>query len=448
MNQKAGIPFRVRNLWTKYHWPILAAMGFLSTLIEFIKVPTRSAIFSDALQTSELLIQGLIIPVLLLTLQKTEEQKNVARHLLSLHDALVYELGKTQNWDELIEIIGQFSQRIIPVSGLCLLMQSPGSDQSEFEFVRIYNNSLQMVGNPNRVRLNETECCGNGSNRSSGLRVCNCRLKLQIQENISIHQRYCLPICADGSFLGLLHLYIPVSYQLSQDQKAFLEGIVPEIVMSIKNANLKLEGERREAAFETERLRLASDLHDTLGQDLAYLRNKIEQKIQSLATGEAVLKEELDQMYVVAEEANQTVRNILAVTRSNQGSSMSERLLAYSKAIGERAKLDITIESHGNDHALKHHMQYQIFLIFREILANIERHANARRVEITLNWSDLELAISVNDDGHGFLTDHLDQRDHFGLTIIETRVRELNGHLALISAPDQGTQISFRIPIG
>ena len=152
-------------------------------------------------------------------------------------------------------------------------------------------------------------------------------------------------------------------------------------------------------------------------------------------------------MRLVAEAANQTVRNILAVTHSNQGSLLDERLLAYAKAVGERANLKISLAARGQSHILNPHMQFQIFLIFREVLANIEKHAHARAATIDLAWSDEELEMAIADDGRGFMTDRLDKNDHFGLTIIETRTREMNGHLSIISAPNAGTKVSVRLPI-
>jgi len=447
MNQQTGLTVRIREFWVKYHWPILAVLGFLSALVELLKFAAEPDILDDVLRIVELLVQGIILPILLITLQRVEIQKNAMENLLSLHDALVYQLNKAQNWDELFEVIGQFTQNIIPLSGISLLMQAPNSNRFDFEFVSVFDTSLHMADAPNSLKLNDAECCQDGSAALTGLRVCNCQLKLQIEENKTSYHRYCLPLPSTGSFLGVLHLYLPISYKLSQEQRDFFGSIVPEVVLSITNANLKRTGELREAAFETEKLRMASDLHDTLGQDLAYLRNKIDQLIQSPAANGAALDEDLNQMFIVAEEANQTVRNILAVTRSNQGSALGDRMLAYAKAIGERAKLNMVLESQGQVQILSQHIQFQVFLIFREVLANIEKHAGARQVNIALSWSEDELVIGITDDGRGFLTDQLDQRDHYGLTIIETRTRELNGQLSIISAPNEGTKMSIRVPI-
>lgn len=447
MNFPKKITTPIKEIWVHYHWVILANLGFLSALFELIKLAKEPAILDDPLRAMELLLQGIILPVLLLTLQKAETQRNTAVNTLSLLDALVYQLKKTQSWDELFEVIAQFTRNIIPLSGISLLTRAPNSAGFDFEFVSIFDANLQMDMPPNALKLGDTKCYRMGETQTSGVRVCNCPLKLQNEASKTVYQRYCLPLFTSDSPLAVLHLYLPIHYDLTEAQRNFFASIEPEIVISINNANLKRSNELQAAAIESERLRLASDLHDTLGQDLAFLRNKIDQLLQEYTSGVTLSKDELKQMYIVADAANQTVRNILAVRHSNQESQTNDWLLAYARMAGERAGFDIAVESQGDSQMLSPHMQYQIFLIFREILANIEKHANARHVTINLSWSDQELNIEVNDDGRGFLTNQLDGRNHFGLTIMETRTRELNGHLAIISAPNKGTKIAIQVPI-
>lgn len=441
------ITAQITELWIRYHWPILASLGFLSALFESVKLAREPAILNAPLTAFELLLQGIILPVLLLTLQRVEDQRNAAVNALSLLDALVYQLNKTDNWDELFEVIGQFTRNVIPLAGICLLTQDRNSNRFDFEFVRVFDTGLQLGDVPDSLKLSDTECYQPGAPQTLGLRLCNCPLKLQNDANKTLYHRYCLPLTTPDSTLGVLHLYLPASYKLSKAQRDFLAGIEPEIVLSISNANLKRSNALREAAFETERMRLASDLHDTLGQDLAYLRNKLDQLVQVRASRVTISKDELNQMLIVADAANQTVRNILSITHSNPENQTNDWLLAYAKMIGERAGFDVTLESRGLVQALSPHTQFQVFLIFREILANIEKHASARKVVITLVWSEQELNLGINDDGRGFLTDHLDKRDHFGLTIMETRTRELNGQLSIISAPSAGTKITIKVPI-
>jgi len=448
MNHMKRFAAQIKEAWIKYHWFILAGLGFVSAVLETVEFSRNLSYLEDPLRLLELVLQGIILPILLLNLQRIETQRNVAAQALTLRDALVYQLNQTDNWDGLFKIISQFTKNVIPLSGVCLLLQAPRSNRFDFEFVSVFDTSLQLIETPNPVRLNETECCRIGVGHSTSLRSCNCQLKLQVEANKASYQRYCLPLFDTDEILGVFHLYLPATYNLSRTQKSFFASIQSEIVLSISNANLKRTSALRESAVETERLRLASDLHDTLGQDLAYLRNKFDHLMQYDAPGVTISKDELNQMRVVAEDANRTVRNILTITHASHEDQIDEWLLNYAKTIGDRAGFEVSLESNARSQRLNPHVLYQIFLIFREVLANIEKHANARHVTIGLTWHEHELTIAINDDGKGFLTNDLDTRDHFGLTIIETRIRELNGHLTVISAPNEGTKILICVPIG
>ena len=438
----------MREIWLRGHWLIMAVAVFLLSLLELPEIKKEPSFFSDPIHVLELMLHGVILPVMLVTLQRTETRRYKAVNTLSLHDSFIYQLNKARNWEELIEIIVQFPRNIVPLSGIRLLIYSSDSNKFDLELARIFETNVQMAGSQTPLKLEDMECSQFEINKIEGVRICNCPFQLQNRDDNNFYKRYCLPLPNANSIVGVLHLILPLSYKLREDQKGFLNSIVPEIAISINKALLQRKFLLQDAAIETERLRLASDLHDTLGQDLAYLRNKIDQLIQSSSFRKTpFVQQELNQMRIVAEEANQTVRNIVAVTHSNHGTLLDDRLLAYAKAIAERAKLDISLESHGQTQILNPHMQFQIFLIFREVLANIEKHARAHRVMIALTWSDEELAMAISDDGIGFMPDHLDKNNHFGLTIIETRTREMNGHMSVVSAPHEGTTVSIRLPI-
>ena len=445
MDSKAGFISQARGIWLERRWLILAVVALLSVLLELPEITTEPYFFRDPLHNIELIIHGIILPGMLITLQRTENQKNEAINTLSLLESFVYQLNRAQSWDELIEIIVQFPRNILPLAGTCLWIYAPASKSFDVELSRIFETTVQTNLHQNSLALKDMNCCQAETDKISGMRLCNC--PLQNMFPTMHHHRYCLPLADSNAIVGLLHLYLPLSYKLLKEQKNLLNNAVPEIILSIDKAILQRKTILQEGTIETERLRLASDLHDTLGQDVAYLRNKLDQLIEgSTFRRNPLIREELHQMRLVAEGANQTVRNILAVTHSNQGAKLEDRLLAYARAISERANLAISLESIGQSQTLSTHMQFQIFLMFREILANIEKHANAQEVHITLTWTNEELELAISDDGGGFTMDHLDKNDHFGLTIIETRAKEMNGSMSVISAPNQGTQVSIRLP--
>ncbi len=448
MKHKAKLSRQIREFWFRRRWIILAVAGFLSAFFEFIEFVREPTALRNPQYVVEMLLQGAVIPFLLVTLHQTEAQKNLAVNNLSYHNVFVNQLNNAKNWDELIEIIGQFPRNILPLSGVCLLIRTRDSNQFVIEFSQSFDMELQMVTSPNSPELREMKCRQWEFERVSGLELCNCLPEDQTGQKTARHHRYCLPLTEGNSVLGLLHLYLPIPYRVSKAQKDFLQSVRPEIALSINEANLKRKETLQQSAIEAERRHLASDLHDTLGQDLAYLRNKIDQVIQEQTFRKpAMMKQELGQMRLAAEEANQAVRNLLTTTYPNQITPLDARLFAYAKGISERSNFAVSLESNGISKTLDPHVQFQIFLIFREILANIEKHANAQQVTIALNWSDEELTMVISDDGRGFQPDHLNNTDHFGLAIIETRTRELFGNVSIASAPKQGTQVSVWLPL-
>ena len=89
----------------------------------------------------------------------------------------------------------------------------------------------------------------------------------------------------------------------------------------------------------------------------------------------------------------------------------------------------------------------------QEALSNIRKHAEARRVRITLSYMDDIAVLDVADDGKGFGPFHLerevgaDDRGGFGLTAMRERIEHLGGVLLVESAPGRGTTLAMELPI-
>lgn len=86
------------------------------------------------------------------------------------------------------------------------------------------------------------------------------------------------------------------------------------------------------------------------------------------------------------------------------------------------------------------------FFVFREVINNIEKHARATRVNVTLVWGQCELRIIIQDNGVGFVSRVIDSSHHFGFNIIRERLAGLNGSVALDSARNSGTRVTILIP--
>ena len=87
----------------------------------------------------------------------------------------------------------------------------------------------------------------------------------------------------------------------------------------------------------------------------------------------------------------------------------------------------------------------QLFYVFREILSNIEKHANASQVALDLTWDEDRMTLVVFDNGRGFdLTDP--HSGHYGLQFIKDRMDLINGSVSIYSAIDSGSEIIIQVP--
>jgi two-component system nitrate/nitrite sensor histidine kinase NarX len=160
---------------------------------------------------------------------------------------------------------------------------------------------------------------------------------------------------------------------------------------------------------------------------------------------------ELERMRAVTDDLYQDVRESISELRTR----VSERGLPATvrEYVDEyEDRHGITVSLHGEEAArgLPALTAFQLLRIIQEALANIRKHASARRAWITFRASDgglLELIIG--DDGQGFDPRAVPDpsRKSFGLASMRERVESLGGHLTLESQPGQGTRVGVAIPV-
>jgi signal transduction histidine kinase len=88
-----------------------------------------------------------------------------------------------------------------------------------------------------------------------------------------------------------------------------------------------------------------------------------------------------------------------------------------------------------------------VFRIIQEALNNILKHANANSIMVTLDYSDSELTVSINDNGQGFDANRILENREAGLKNMKHRTKTLNGKMELKSVLGQGTEINLKIPL-
>jgi signal transduction histidine kinase len=113
--------------------------------------------------------------------------------------------------------------------------------------------------------------------------------------------------------------------------------------------------------------------------------------------------------------------------------------------VSDRTGLLIDMQCVGDPRILDPRMMRQIFYIYREALHNIEKHANARNIDVAIYWSEKSVTLEIKDDGCGFDLAKIPS-NHYGIRFMRERTQNLKGEFSLQSEIGFGTCITIQLP--
>ena len=218
-----------------------------------------------------------------------------------------------------------------------------------------------------------------------------------------------------------------------------------------KQAESELEERNKQERILTQtihtmQLDIARDLHDTIGQNIGYLRMKLEHLTGNKSIKKADLQSEMQVMTTAANESYDLIRGTLAILQSGESSDQFRVFSRYAEQIEERSSIKVEFSIHGDPRSLSARRMRQLFYIFREALTNIEKHAQADQVSIRIVWDQDCLSLVVSDDGGGFDPLNVQYGSHYGLKFMRERAELLNGSLDVQSAVGSGTKLVVQVP--
>jgi signal transduction histidine kinase len=267
-------------------------------------------------------------------------------------------------------------------------------------------------------------------------------------ENASL-RGYCLPLFLAGRLLGLLHLYTLRKDKLTTEQIKIFNRLSASISSTIESAAPEDSESVRLEVARLERERIARLLHDTLGQSLSYLRSVLEQfNMDELYSRITSIQHDLDRMRDISNDAYEQIRQTLRSLQPQYEGNLSETLHTIASKTAERAGFELQYRVRGtNRQLLPADVQRKILLVLREGISNIEKHAQAKIVNLSLLWEEPDLIITLEDDGIGFDPDASLGFGHFGIQIMNQRVKEINGTIEVESTPGEGTKVILHCPL-
>ena len=215
------------------------------------------------------------------------------------------------------------------------------------------------------------------------------------------------------------------------------------------NSQLLNYGHALEQLAESrERNRLARELHDTLAHYMSGTILQLNGAKTLWANDESKAKTMVSEAVQTLTEGLHETRNAIATLRSspveNLGltQSLEDLVTQCTEKLG--LELNLMLEP---IHYLPESIGQSIYHIAQEILHNVERHAEAKHLSVSLKKQGHHLLLVIEDDGKGFRLESIDKTKHFGLLGLDERAALLHGDVSIHSRPNQGTQVEVRIPL-
>jgi signal transduction histidine kinase/ligand-binding sensor domain-containing protein len=264
------------------------------------------------------------------------------------------------------------------------------------------------------------------------------------------------PIWLRWWFLTLATLVvITVLYLLYRYRLGHLHQ-VNTALSEAKTAEEKLGHAREERLLELQkvRTRIATDLHDDIGSSLTQIAILSEVAQQSTKGNGASLRP-LKSITTVSNELVDAMSDIVWAINPEkdhlQDLIQRMRRFASDVLLARGISLDFDAPSYAADIPLGANPRRAVFLIFKECLANIVKHANAKHVRVQFGFSPQRLMLTISDDGCGFDVDKLssglftDQKGGHGILSMKKRAAEMHGRLQLESQPGKGTTMTVEL---
>jgi two-component system sensor histidine kinase UhpB len=252
---------------------------------------------------------------------------------------------------------------------------------------------------------------------------------------------------ADGTFAGFIGCDVDITERRSAEDR-------------IRESRAALEQSHREIqhlagrlieAQDTERARIARDLHDDVSQQLAGVSIAFSGLKQRL--GEYGVSEELRQELVDLQQQTLTLsRNVRQLSHDLHPTvlrhlGLEKALTSYCGELQRSHGVVMRCSAEGDFASMGPEAGLCVYRIAQEALRNVVAHARASRAEVRLFRRGDNAEITIIDDGHGFDVNDPERRKGLGLVSITERAKITGGTISIETGLHQGTRVHATIPV-
>ncbi|MBI4985915.1 MAG: GAF domain-containing protein [Rhodocyclales bacterium] len=267
-----------------------------------------------------------------------------------------------------------------------------------------------------------------------------------------------VPLQHGGQLMGTYNLFLPEPFELPEEVALLFRSIGEHLGMALENARLKRENLR--ITLMTERQMMAAEVHDSLAQTLAYMKMRLSLLQDALDEGENGRADKYaGDVRQALDEAYAQLRELLGQFRNRMDPmGLLHALRKFADGYHDRTGIALDYQNRVADLRLSVDQEAQVFYIIQEALANVARHSGATLARLLIEGDGDYYAVTVEDNGkggQGFFAianrtgrfdEHPQLRDHFGLSIMRERARNIGGRIEVANLPAGGFRVRLTFP--
>jgi PAS domain S-box-containing protein len=274
------------------------------------------------------------------------------------------------------------------------------------------------------------------------------RGQLQAHGNLipAIESRLIRP---DGTPIWLRTVYSVIRNETTGQTRGLM--VLVEEITSQKKAEQQQQefAGRLMTAQETERSRIARELHDDIGQSLAILSVQLQRAERPVSDQPGRyhpgIAELCSKVQEVATRVTRLSRQLHSSTLEYLG--LTKAVRGECKEFSETQRIPVECSCDEIPRELDDEIGLCFLRVIQEALHNIAKHSRATKVKVELTGNSTELSLLVSDNGVGFDLEQARLAGGIGLISMRERTHLVGGEFRLTSGPGVGTQIMVRIPI-
>ena len=383
-----------------------------------------------------------------------EETKSLQRlnHELSVLNGIARELNRSVNLDQALRFtLSQVAELLGLRTGWIWLIR----ESSPEPYLAAAQNLPPVLADEPRRMDGSGYCYCLDTYRKGDLggaanvNVLTCsRLNGLVDGTDGLRYHASIPLYSGEKKLGVMNVASPGWRGLDPDDLQLLNTVGDLLSIAVERARL-FERSARLGAVE-ERNRLAREIHDTLAQNLTATGLQIESAEALLEAGSspekvhAALTRALSLTRSNLDEARRSVLDLRAAPL--EGRSLVEALKALVDRWETETGIATRFKAVNGSRPVPPRVEAALYRVGGEALANVARHADARRATIRLVATPDSISLLVEDDGRGFDPSEVPD-DRHGLVGMRERVEMLGGALRVDSSPGQGTRVEAKIQL-